>query len=270
MDEKILITGSSGFIGGAICKELISLGHSTLELEKDFWINSDARELLDKIVKNVDIVLHIGAIADTMHTSDSELLYYNYNTSKYLFDWCKTHNKKVIYASSAACIPRPGNLYGWTKYMTECYGFDIGLDFVALRYFNVYGPGEGYKGNMASVARQAYEAGKFELYRGNPGNITYIDDEPRRDFVYIDDVVDATILAMGAESGIYEVGTGKPLSFEMVLNHMKIPYTYKKDPPPSFGYQFITQSSPENWLPDWEPYYSLEEGCKKYKEYLDR
>lgn len=255
---KILLTGYKGLIGSNL-KQSFSNEHSFHLIEKDFWNFVTWPERLDEMVSASDVVLHIGAIADTMLEDESELLKYNYTTSKHLFDACKKYRKKVVYASSAACIPRPANLYGWTKYAAECYLMELGMPAVALRYFNVYGNDESHKNNMASVAYQAYKAGKFKLFK----------ETPTRDFVYIDDVVDATILAITSPSGIYEVGTGESRAFEVVLDLMKIPYTYREDVPP-IGYQYYTKSNSIKWLPNWKPKYNLEEGIKKYKEYLNK
>ena len=93
--------------------------------------------------------------------------------------------------------------------------------FYALRYFNVYGPGEENKGNMASVAFQAHRMGKFDLFPGNP----------KRDFVYVKDVVSATIYPIFNDilSGVYEVGSGEARTFEDVLNIMGVKYKYRDD-----------------------------------------
>ena len=121
-----------------------------------------------------------------------------------LFDLAKIWDKPVIYSSSAANDGDnglPSNFYGWSKYVTEQYGLSQVDKFYALRYFNVYGPGEEHKGKMSSVAYQAWKKGSFKLFDG----------KPQRDFVYIDDVVNATLLPIfeKCRSGIYHVGTGE-------------------------------------------------------------
>ena len=134
-------------------------------------------------------------------------------------------------------------------------------NFVALRYFNVYGPGEEHKGKMASVAYQAYQKGEFKLFPKNP----------KRDFVYIDDVVDATLYAVfnNIKKGVYEVGTSKKRPFEDMLNLMNIKYEYREENDIPKGYQFHTEANEKNFMRGWKPEYSLEDGIKKYKSYLD-
>ena len=139
-------------------------------------------------------------------------------------------------------------------------------DFIALRYFNVYGPGEENKGNMSSVAHQAHlimqkGMGKFMLFPGNP----------KRDFVYIEDVVDATIYPIfnDVSKGVYEVGSGEARTFEDVLDLMEIPYEYRDEKDTPDGYQFFTEANVDNFMEDWKPQYNLEKGIKKYKDYLN-
>ena len=155
----------------------------------------------------------------------------------------------------------PSNIYGWSKYLTENYGMAKVSNFVALRYFNVYGPGEEHKDKMASVAYQAWEKGKFKLFP----------TEPVRDFVYIDDVVDATLYAVfnDIKKDVYEVGTSESRSFEDMLNLMNIQYEYRDVIDIPKGYQFLTQADKNKFMKGWKPKYSLEEGIKKYKSYLD-
>ena len=112
--------------------------------------------------------------------------------SKVLVDHAYNLNKKIIYSSSAANEGSgngiPNNIYGWSKLLAENYGIAKGGDFIALRYFNVYGPGEEHKGKMASMAYQAYKKGEVYLFPGGP----------TRDFIYIEDVVKANITAVNA------------------------------------------------------------------------
>jgi ADP-L-glycero-D-manno-heptose 6-epimerase len=90
---------------------------------------------------------------------------------------------------------------------------------VGLRYFNVYGPGEAFKGNMASVAYhlhcQRLESAEVRLFEGHDG---YEDGEQRRDFVYVEDVAKINLWFLGHPevSGVFNVGTGKSFSFNEV------------------------------------------------------
>tara|TARA_R110000824_G_scaffold10076_1_gene44702 strand:+ start:56 stop:862 length:807 start_codon:yes stop_codon:yes gene_type:complete len=264
---RVLFTGFNGFIGKNVTQKIIKERNeveSMFFIEKDymnyeFWQTSLERSILD-----CDVIVHIGAITDTMFKDCNEMLKYNFEFSKFLFDKASVCKKKVIYSSSAANTGTngsPSNIYGWSKYITEQYGMAKVKDFVALRYFNVYGPGEEHKGKMASVAYQAHSAGNFMLFPNNA----------KRDFVYIEDVVEATIYPIFNEvsKGIYEVGSGKARSFEDVLNLMEIPYEYRDEKEIPDGYQFFTEASKSSFMEGWKPKYNLEEGIKAYKEYLN-
>ena len=145
--------------------------------------------------------------------------------------------------------------------ITEKYGVARTSRFIALRYFNVYGQGEQNKGRMASVAFQSHRNGKFRLFPG----------EPKRDFVYIKDVVDATIYPLfnHVNPGVYEVGSGEARTFEDVLNIMNVKYTYRKRSDIPKGYQFFTKANKNEFMDGWEPIYNLEKGLEEYKEYLE-
>ena len=258
---KILVTGHNGFIGKHLVDHLYD--DDLILLERDFILEDKWEQKLLEYVDSVDLIYHIGAISDTSLQDQNEMLNYNYVFSKKLFDLAKKYNKKVVYASSAAndgIDGTPSNIYGWSKLLAEQYGLALDFDFIALRYFNVYGPGEERKGKMASVSYQAHRLGSFRLFP----------KKPRRDFVYVKDIVIATIYPLFniVTPGVYEVGSGQARLFEDVLDLMEIPYSYKNELEIPDWYQYYTQSDKNKWLPGWKPKYDLEKGIKDYKEYL--
>ena len=266
--NNILITGYDGFIGKAVLDE-INTSYSKnfdevfLFEKKDIdtagnWIAS-----LENLVSKSDVIIHIGADSSTQNPNFNEVLFLNYYFSKKLFELVGDSEKKVIYSSSAACYGTDGiptTIYGWSKYLAEQHGYSMIKNFYALRYFNVYGPGESKKGKMASVANQAMQstAKPFKLFPG----------KPKRDFVYIKDVVGANLFPIFNEitSGIYDVGSGEQNTFENVLNLLNIEYEYYKKNLIPENYQFHTLSLKENYLPNWTPEYNLELGLKEYME----
>ena len=262
---RVLLTGCDGFIGRNVMKTLTDV-HSMYviyKIERDFTEKLDWENELAIRVKYCDVILHIGANADTSDQNMSSMMMTNYIFSKKLFDLAKKYNKKVVYSSSAAndgVDGIPSNVYGWSKLLAEDYGKALDMDFIALRYFNVYGPGEERKGKMASVAYQAYKLGQFKLFP----------KKPKRDFVYIKDIVRATIYPLfnNVEPGVYEVGSGQARLFEDVLDLMEIPYEYKQEYEIPDWYQYHTQSDKSKWMPGWEPEYNLESGIKDYKDFL--
>ena len=263
---RILFTGFDGFIGKSVTQKIIN---EKKEVESMFFIEKDYMNYefwetsLDRSVIDCDVVVHMGAITDTMFKDCNEMLKYNFEFSKVLFDLAASYQKKVIYSSSAANTGiegLPSNIYGWSKYITEKYGMVKVEDFIALRYFNVYGPGEEHKGKMASVAYQAHSLKKFMLFP----------DNPKRDFVYINDVVDATIYPIfnSVPKGIYEVGSGEARTFEDVLDLMEVSYEYKDKKEIPEGYQFFTEAKKNSFMEGWKPKYNLEKGIEDYKKYM--
>jgi ADP-L-glycero-D-manno-heptose 6-epimerase len=262
MDMKIVLTGYKGFIGGALLKALNKKGNNyvyTLDQNKEQWDNENE---LEQIVSQCDIIFHVGAISDTTLQDCNEMLYWNYTLSKRLFDLARKHNKKVVYSSSAATYGLgdglPTNIYGWSKKLAEEYGLKACEKFVALRYFNVYGPGEEHKGKMASVAYQAYKKGSFTLFPKNP----------KRDFVYIKDVVNANLAAAKLDRGVFDVGYGKAVPFEKLVEGMGINYDYTTEDKIPSWYQYHTCANINMRIPGWEPYYPVVDGTFDYLKYL--
>jgi ADP-L-glycero-D-manno-heptose 6-epimerase len=170
----------------------------------------------------------------------------------------------LTYSSSAANYgtnnEHPSNLYGWSKYAAEDYVISNGG--IGLRYFNVYGPGEQNKGKMASVAFQMNEK------RKNNEEIKLFPKNPKRDFVYVKDVISANIYAFKNYEKLsgkyYEVGSGTARMFEDVMKIMSIPYDYHDNSLIPNGYQFYTCSDKIKWMTDWKSQWSLEDGLKDY------
>ena len=262
MDMRVLLTGSKGFIGGALLKALKKQDNThvvLLDQDKNHWENDQS---LEQTVSQCDVIFHVGAISDTTLQDCNEMLYWNYSCSKKLFDLARKHDKKVVYSSSAATYGLgdgyPTNIYGWSKKLAEEYGLRTCEKFVALRYFNVYGPGEEHKGKMASVAYQAYKKGSFTLFP----------KKPERDFVYINDVVSANIAASKLDRGVFDVGYGKPMLFEDLISGMGIKYDYTTEDKIPSWYQYYTCADRNMRVPGWEPYYNVVDGTFDYLKQL--
>lgn len=262
--KNIILTGADGFIGNNILKTLKKdASLNTISIESEFYQISDWKEKLEDLIKTANHILHVGADSNTLNTDVEKVMFLNFYTSKIIFDLAKKYNVCVVYSSSAACVGvdgYPSNLYAWSKFSAEQYGLQNNEDFVALRYFNVYGPGEEKKQEMSSVAYQAWLKNEFELFP----------KEPERDFVYIDDVVSATLhpVYYEVDKGVYDVGTGKARKFEEVLNLLNIEYTYKSESSIPDGYQFFTQADKNKFMLNWSPQFTLEKGIKNYVNYL--
>ena len=246
----IIVTGAAGFVGSNLVRGLNRAGERDIlavdELSDgrkfenlvdceiaDYW---DKDLLLERLKGSLGFVprrvYHQGACAVTTEWDGRFMMENNYRYSTELFEYCVAAGVPLIYASSAAvygggdCFEedagaeRPLNVYGYSKLMFDRYvrrRLDgVRSQVVGLRYFNIYGPRESYKGPMASVAwqlhRQVQKDGKVRLFRGSGG---YGDGEQLRDFVYVDDVVDVN-LWFGRHpdvSGVFNVGTGRAATF---------------------------------------------------------
>jgi ADP-L-glycero-D-manno-heptose 6-epimerase len=267
--SKFLVTGFKGFIGSNLYETLISEGHEVYGIDEEY-IDEKWDENLYEILNSqpFDAIFHVGACSNTLETNVNYMMLRNYETTKLISDFCKTFNIPLVYSSSAANYGTnkkyPSNLYGWSKYVAEDYVLTHGG--IALRYFNVYGPGEEKKGPMSSVAYQSFIKAK------NKQEIKLFPKNPQRDFVYIKDVIDANIFAYNNFNSLkgfyYEVGSGEARSFEDVMNFLNIPFSYTLENLIPNGYQFYTCSDNSIWMPKWEPKWSLQDGLNDYKKYL--
>lgn len=268
--KKALITGSLGFIGKNLKKE-IQKDFEIFEINEDIFRNENWINVLSIYLNHLecDVVFHIGACSNTLETNANYMMERNYEFSRIVSDHCKSKNIPLIYSSSAANYgvnnQYPSNLYGWSKYIAEQY--IIKNDGIALRYFNVYGEGEEEKQRMASIAYQM-----FIKYK-NGEEIKLFPKKPSRDFVYVKDVLSANIFAYNNYSELkgkyYDVGSGESRTFEDVLKIMEIPFTYVEESNIPKGYQFYTRSNKEKWMPNWNPRYNIELGLKEYLTYLN-
>ncbi len=188
--------------------------------------------------ENIAAIFHQGACSDTMERDGKYMMQNNYVYSRYLLEWANRHKIPMIYASSAATYggtkkfvnhpnnEKPLNIYGYSKLLFDqivrqkSADKSLRIPVIGFRYFNVYGPRESHKGKMASVAfhhfQQYQEQGYVNLFKGSGG---YADGEQQRDFIYIDDIVNANMDAYrfftegGNAHSIVNLGTGKAQSF---------------------------------------------------------
>jgi ADP-L-glycero-D-manno-heptose 6-epimerase len=259
----ILVTGYKGFVGKNILSNLL---HQYITIDAEYFDELNPKKYLIEFLNSnhIDAIFHIGACSDTLNTDVNFMMERNYLSTKWLMDWCVENKKKMIYSSSASVYGvdnnKPSNLYGWSKMLGEDYVLLNGG--IGLRYFNVYGPGEEHKGKMSSMIYQNISKDEVKLFP----------NKPKRDFVYIDDVVSANFYALDnyerLKGNWYEVGSGESVEFETIFDILGIPYSYLKESDIPKGYQFNTKSSYDRHMNGWKPNVNIYDGVQKYKDYL--
>lgn len=270
-NRLFLVTGGAGFIGSNLCEAVLAMGHRVRVLDnlstgyakniagfrenpKFEFVEGDIRDaaLCMRVCEGVDYVLHQAAAVSVPESIEQPVAYTLTNivdTVNMMEAAAKNGVKKFTYASSAAVygddetMPKREEIvgsrlstYAVTKFAAEEYAYQYtmhyGLDCYGMRYFNVYGRRQDPNGAYAAVIPKFIEC----LRRDEPPTING-DGEQSRDFVYVEDVVQANLLACvaphEAAGEAYNVASGKRLS----LNEM---YTVlsallEKDLKPVFG-----------------------------------
>ena len=243
--------------------------------------NKDDLSLLDKY--NFDFIFHHAAISDTRVYDQEIIMKTNVNSFYDLLEIAKKDQSVMVYASSAATYgnqpspqtvgqENPENPYGYSKYIMDQIAIRYSLEnpdltIVGLRFFNVYGPREYYKGNTSSMVIQL----GHQILKGKAPRLFNNSNQILRDFIYIDDVVQANIKAcLPKQNGTYNVATGIPRNFQEIAdilqNELDTDLGTEYFPNPYDGYQMNTQadisSTRENL--GFKPKFSLEKGIKAY------
>lgn len=248
----IIVTGGAGFIGSCVVRSLNEAGCSDIVIvdnisETDKWMNMRNKKYIKYVHKskfleelptyeNVEAIVHMGAQSSTTERDFDYLWENNFEYTKALWNYCAEKHISFIYASSAATYGDgslgfndrmdidqllPLNGYGYSKQLFDQWVKHQAKIFPAqhcgLKFFNVYGPNEYFKGSMASMVfhgfNQIKETGKVKLFKScNPN---YKDGGQLRDFVYVKDIckVIMWLLINKHVSGLFNVGTGRAQSF---------------------------------------------------------
>jgi UDP-glucose 4-epimerase len=238
--QRVLVTGGAGFVGSHLAEALV--GHADVRVLDDLsigrreyvpdgatFVEGDVRddEALDRHVSRADVVFHQAAIPSVERSVDDPVGCHEVtaDATLSLLEAARRNDARVVVASSAAIYGQPEGLpvsesdstepaspYGIDKLAVDHYSrryHDLyGLETVALRYFNVYGPrqtGGSYAGVVKIFRDQALD--------GRPITVEG-DGSQTRDFVHVDDVVRANLLAAETDAvgEAFNVGTGEEVS----------------------------------------------------------
>jgi len=243
-----------------------------------------------KVDYTFDYIFHEAAISDTTVLEQDLMIKTNVNAFKNLLDLALAHKANMVYASSAATYgdapspqkvgaEAPNNAYGFSKLMMDSIAREYTakqdtISIVGLRYFNVYGAREYFKNKTASTVIQF----GHQILSGTTPKLFEGSDKILRDFIYIEDVIQANIKAMHPQkSGIYNIGTGKARSFQDICDilqtqlHVDLNADYI--PNPYIGhYQFHTEADITESIEflGYQPNFELEAGIEAYLPEIKR
>ncbi|MCX7796104.1 MAG: NAD-dependent epimerase/dehydratase family protein [bacterium] len=300
---RILVTGGAGFIASHIVDAFIASGHTVgvidnLSSGKRENINPNAtffeiditdRTKLEEVFKSFrpDIINHHAAQINVRRSVEDPIFDATVNIigSLNLLELSKEYGvKRFIFASTGGAIygdvggiadestpTAPISPYGASKRSVEIYlGYYhsvFGLDYVALRYANVYGPRQDPFGEAGVVAIFS------ERILSDKPCIVYGDGEQTRDYVYVMDVVEANIKALSSPVGIYNIGTGKETSVNELIEVLKIVsgrnFSVVYDAPrPGEVRRIALNCEKANKLLNWTPKTSIIDGIRETFNYF--
>ena len=302
--KKYLVTGGAGFVGSNIAFSLLEERRAKVTVLDDFstgnyktllGFSGDivagdilSSDWFDK-VGPVDAIFHEAAITDTTVMDQRKMMAVNVDGFRNVLAYALKYGvKRVVYASSAATygngptpmredhVPAPENIYGFSKAIMDNTAREFAeehKDFtlVGLRYFNVYGPREYYKGNPASMMFHLYN----QMKAGKRPRIFKF-GEQLRDFVYVKDIVRGNLNALDAKAScVCNLGTGKPRNFNDVVAALN--KAMRKDFEPEYfdnPYSFYQQKTQADLrqakaLLNYSPEWSLEDGVADYVKIME-
>ncbi len=244
----IVVTGGAGFIGSYFLRKLNEQGITDITVVDVLrsaakWKNLVGKQFSEIVSKEefrrrilaeesgaeIEAIFHFGACSSTTETDADYLLDNNYAYSRDLALFAVKRGLRFIYASSGATYGagensysddvfddlRPLNMYGYSKHLFDLWVRRHGFDsqFVGIKFFNVFGPNEYHKADMASMVYKSYhqvmQTGKIRLFKSYRSE--YADGEQQRDFVYAGDAAEVIwrIWQEPSIAGIFNLGTGK-------------------------------------------------------------
>lgn len=300
---KILVTGGAGFIGSSVADRFIKDGHKVVIIDnlstgveanlnkKAKFYEVDIRDVVvDKIFEREkpDVLCHHAAQIDVRKSAEDPIFDAEVNIigSLNLFNSCVKHKvEKIIFASTGGAIygeqdyfpadenhpANPPSPYGVAKLTIEkylhFYKEVYGINFVSLRYANVYGPRQNPFGEAGVV-------GIFtERLLGNKKVIINGDGKQTRDFVFVEDVVESNVLALKyPQSDIFNIGTGIETDINCIFRILKEKIESEQKEfhgpaKPGDQRRSVLECSKAKRALKWEPKYNLEDGIAKTVEY---
>lgn len=311
--KNILVTGGAGFIGSHIVKELLNMGEKVVVIDNlsmgttdnlplenknlefikgDISVQSTIKELFNKYTFKK--IFHLGAIASVAASVENPMQTHltNLESTLYLLEAAREQNslERFVFASSAAVygddpsLPKHENSpinpltpYAIDKYASERYVINYsklyGLPTVALRFFNVYGIGQNPSSPYSGVVSIITDRLKKRLNGEEASFTLFGDGSQTRDFVNVNDVVQANLLVSNNDDAIghvYNVGTGEKISLMDLIqvyekiSGLKMPIIQEEARSGDIQDSYSDISALKSI--GFKPKYSIEEGLKEYWE----
>lgn len=282
--KRIAITGVTGFLGSALADRLELLvkpkDDNSFPIPGQYKyvtiLDGDIRDpkTFKKLDHTFDYLFHFAAPSSQV-LFKRKAAYCIESTVKGLMnaaEACQKHGIRLIYPSTGLLSQGKINEYALCKLLSEQYVAGLGIDALAIRIFATYGPGEGHKADYASVP---YLFAR-DMVDGKPP-VIFGDGEQVRDFIFIDDVVNAVIrLAEECHDPVVDVGSGLQVSFNELVRYLNVAI-YKSDSKnyiepryveaPS-GYVKETAANPSRMAQFWDPKFDLEAGLQRVVDSL--
>jgi ADP-L-glycero-D-manno-heptose 6-epimerase len=302
---NLLVTGGAGFIGSNLALAFQEkFPRARLTVIDDFR-SGDFKNLAgyrgDFIAQNLalldwrgqfgdekfDAIFHLASITDTTNHNQFEQVHDNVESFRRILKFARPTKTRIVYASSASIYgpareastesngAAPSNIYAFSKAIMDNIALremkeDPDWTIIGLRYFNVYGPREAHKGVPASMV---YHLSK-QMKAGQRPRI-FKHGEQKRDFVYVKDIVEGSVLALGAkESGIYNLGYGQARSFNELVEVLNKSLGTNLRPDyfdnPHLHYQNFTEADLTRVRDalGYQPQFPLERGVADYMNWL--
>ncbi len=293
---NILVTGGSGFLGKNLCRSLMQSGHTVKNLDRKSWdgvetVTGDVMDqaLVEQHMVGIDAVFHLASYIEAGESVEMPRKYIENNvlgTLTVLEAMRKLGVKKFLFSSSAAIYGEPLrtpikeddrtlpiNPYGMTKLAMEglvsSYVYTYGMTGVALRYFNLYGPGEDHQPETHAIPR-------FISQIMHDEEVTvWGDGKNKRDYIYIDDVVSAHLMALQLPQGYHYMNlSGKNATeVQQIIAYLekimgKTAKVKNFPPRPGDPVELFADASKAKEVLGWEPKVELEDGLKKTVEWF--
>lgn len=275
---KIIVTGYSGFIGTYLIEKLSKTNHDLVLLDISNGVDICDWEQV-KYIDNVDIIIHLANLSFVPASYSDPRRFYttNYLSTLNMLELCRINKARMIFFSSYV-YGHPQyqpidekhpiqafNPYAQTKVICEslCEGYnrDFGVPITVFRPFNIYGEGQNPDFLIPTIIQQA-KKGKIEIK----------DDRPKRDYINVEDIVEAILTAIENQNSgiqIYNLGSGVSYSVGEIVNivrslfNSEIDYICKNEYRTNEVMNTVADINKINMELGWQPRVSIEDGLKK-------